>query len=52
MEELCKKYLDTMDRIFLNELALKKGDNSKKLKAQLEKDYNLKRELEQQLKLS
>ena len=43
-----KKYYDCLDRIFLNELSLKKG-NSKIVTEQLKKDYELKAKLENEI---
>jgi hypothetical protein len=52
MRDLQKQYLDTCDRIYLNEEAQKKQTRrDKQLEQQLEKDYQLKKELEQKLGL-
>ena len=52
MKNLQKEYFDTVDRIYLNELAQKKQTRrDKQLEQQLEKDYQLKKELEQKLGL-
>lgn len=49
MNNLAKQYKNVCDRIYLNELALKKV-KSTHLKAQLERDYKLREELEKSLK--
>ena len=52
MKNLQKQYFDTCDRIYLNEEAQKKQTRrDKQLEQQLEKDYQLKKELKHKLGL-